>query len=207
VVVVLFTADRDQAEAFVAGPALSVMFGMALFAPTVVGFDFRPDLGRMEDLKTLPIPPSRLVLGQLITPVLVLTLAEWVTLAVIAVATRSDPFVPASAAALALPFNLMLFAIENLYFLWFPYRLTGLNAIDFQSMGRQMLLLMAKFACLGLAAGLAAGAGALAYFAAGRSWPLAVAAAWVAMAALGLALIPLAGRAFDAFDVAESLTD
>ncbi len=35
----------------------------------------------MEDLKTLPIRASRLALGQILTPILLLSLSEWIGLA------------------------------------------------------------------------------------------------------------------------------
>jgi hypothetical protein len=207
VVTIVLTTGRDPSERFLAGPALSVVFGLALFAPTMVGFDFRPDLGRMEDLKALPIPPAMLALGQVVTPVLILSVAEWVTFGFITAWARPGPLVAVSAAALALPFNLLLVAVENLYFLWYPYRMAGFNTFDFQAMGRQMLLLMAKFVSLGVGGALAAGVGALLYFVTGGSWPAAVAAGWVVLAAVGLAVLPLVGQAFAAFDVAEAPPD
>jgi hypothetical protein len=188
-------------------PAISVIVSIALFAPALVGFDFRPDLGRMEDLKTLPIRPGRLALGQVITPVLILTLIEWFALAGIAALVPSFPTLFLGAAALALPLNFVLVAIENLYFLWYPFRMTGFNAFDFQAMGRQMLLMAAKVMTVGVAATIAGGAGALCFYVSGDSWAAAIAAAWVVVAAVGLAIIPLLGQAFIQFDVSESTTE
>jgi Putative ABC exporter len=187
-----------------AAPAISVIVSIALFAPSLVGFDFRPDLGRMEDLKTLPLRPSCLALGQVVTPVLILTLTEWVALGAVAVLAPNYPMLLLGAAAMALPLNLMLVAIENLYFLWYPFRMTGFNAFDFQAMGRQMLLMAAKMVTVGVAATIALGAGALLYYLAGQSWLAAIATAWVVVAGLGLALVPILGHAFLQFDVSES---
>ena len=189
------------------GAALPALLGIALFAPTTVGYDFRSDFGRMEDLKTLPIPPGRVVLGQLLAPVLVLTAAAWVSLSLFGWLARPGPTLLVSAAALAPPVNLVLVAVENLYFLWFPFRTAGVNSFDFQAMGRQMLLLMAKGATVVAAGGAAAGLGALVLYLTGRNWPAAVAAAWVALAAAGLGLVPLLGAAFEAYDVAGDAAD
>lgn len=185
-------------------PAISTIVGVALFAPALVGFDFRPDLGRMEDLKTLPITPGRMALGQVATPVLVLTAIEWLALAVISAFAPGDPTLIVSVGALALPLNLVMVAIENLYFLWYPFRMTGFNAFDFQAMGRQMLLMMAKLLTVGVAAVLAGGAGAIVYYLLADSLAAAVATAWVVVALIGLAIVPLLGQAFVHFDVAEA---
>ena len=200
----LMTSNRDMGDVNLAAPAISVIMSIALFAPALVGFDFRADLTLMEDLKTLPIPPDRLALGQLITPVLILTTMEWLALGGVAALAPGYPTLFLGAAALALPLNLVLVAIENLYFLWYPFRMTGFNAFDFQAMGRQMLLMAAKLATLALAAALAGGVGALFYFLAGGSWAAAIVAAWLVVAALGLAIVPLLGQAFIQFDVSES---
>jgi hypothetical protein len=207
VVTVLLTERKDPTEVFAAGPSLSILFGIAMFAPTMVGFDFRPDLARMEDLKTLPIPPTRLALGQVVTPVLVLSAVEWFALALVAGATRPGALVAVGAAALVLPLNLLLVAVENLYFLWFPYRMSGFNTFDFQAMGRQMLLLMAKLASLAAAAAVAAALGAVVYYVTGGSWAAVVAAVWLVLAACGLAVLPLVAHAFSSFDVAEGPPD
>jgi hypothetical protein len=187
-----------------AAPALSALIGVALFAPAMVGYDFRPDAGRMEDLKTLPIAPNRLVLGQLLTPVLVLCVGEWIAMALVVALTQASITVVAATAALAIPCNLMLIAIENLYFLWFPTRLAGVNSFDFQALGRQLLLMMAKMASIAVAAGLAAAIGAAVFYVAGGNWGATIIAAWFVMGACALALVPLVAVAFVQFDVAGS---
>ena len=207
VVTVLFSARDDPGEANPAAPALVSLVGIALFAPTMVGFDFRSDLGRIEVLKALPIRPTRLVLGQLVTGVMILTAAEWLAVALVAYLVQADPWLIGTGVLMVVPVNLVIVAVENLYFLWFPFRLSGFNTFDFQAMGRQMLLLLAKFVSLGVAAGLATGSGFLvSYFTNGRRLP-ALAAAWVVLATCGLALIPVLAQAFQRFDVSESLPE
>ena len=194
-------------EPAAAATALSMMVAFAVFAPSMIGFDFRPDLERMEDLKTLPIPPSRLVLGQLATPVVILSLIEWFGLALIAISTRPSPLLFWGVLALTPPVNLLFVAVENLYFLWFPFRMTAMNTLDFQAMGRQVLLGAAKLATIGVAAALACGAGALAFLVTSQSRAAAIVAAWFVLSACGLALIPLVSVAFTQFDVAQAPPD
>jgi hypothetical protein len=204
---ILAFAGGDPSGRSVLGPAVTVFLGITLFASSAVGYDFRPDLHRMEDLKTLPIRPTRLVLGQLLTPVLILAAGQWLSLALIARFAAADPEVLVAVAALVLPGNLVLVAVENLYFLWYPYRSVGINSFDFQAMGRQLLLLTAKLATAGLAAAVAAGFAAGAYYLTGRSFLPALAVAWVAAVGCGLGLIPLVALAFDRFDVAHERTE
>jgi hypothetical protein len=191
----------------VLAPMLPMLLGMTVVTSSAVNYDFRGDLHRMEDLKTLPIAPYRLVLGQLLTPVLVLSLGQWLTLALIALTTSPDRTLVLSAAVLIAPANLLLAAVENLYFLWYPYRATGINSFDFQAIGRQSLLSLAKVATVGMAAGIAAGLGALVFWLTGGSWASTIATAWVVASACGLGLIPLVALAFQDFDVSAEGTE
>jgi hypothetical protein len=184
-----------------------VVFSIALFAPSMIGYDFRFDIDRMEDLKTLPITPRSLVLGQLATPVVILTLGEWIALGMIAAVASAPPALMIGSFAATLPLNLLLVAIENLYFLWFPFRMGGASSLDFQALGRQMLLMMAKLATLAIATGVAAGLGALVYYVAGRSWTAAALLGSLVLLGFGIGLIPLVAVAFEHFDVAGTRTE
>ena len=46
---------------------------LTLFLTTMLPFDFRGDIDRLALLKTLPLPPWRLAIGQLLAPVLLMT--------------------------------------------------------------------------------------------------------------------------------------
>jgi hypothetical protein len=183
----------------------ALLLAMGLFVTTMLPFDFRGDLDRMDLLKALPVPTWRLVLGQLLTPVLLVTLVQMLALAAAQVVWgRVEPAL-AAAAIVALPFNFLLFAVENLFFLWFPTRLTGQGPGDFQFLGRHMLLWLGRLFVLGMVALAAALAGVLAYFVAGESAVAAVAAACTVVAVADAALVPLLVLAFDHFDVARDL--
>jgi hypothetical protein len=173
---------------------------LTVFLTALVPFDFRGDLDRMAFLKTLPIAPWRLAIGQLLTPVLFITGVQWLLLA------AALPFDPGSApwvvamAAFAPPFNFLLFALENLLFLLFPMRLVAASPGDFQAMGRNVLFLMAKTAGLAVVSLLAAAVGVLVWWLT-RSVAAGVAAAWPVVAGSGAALLPVVAWAFRAFDV------
>jgi hypothetical protein len=179
----------------------------AVFVPTMIGFDFRPDIARMEDLKSLPIAPTRLVLGQLLAPVLILCALEWACIGLILLFARSDLLTVISALALLFPLNLLMVAIENLYCLWFPVRMTAVNSFDLQMMGRQLLLILAKSATLVVAGGLAGALATAVYYATGQRWEGTIATAWVVMLLSGLGLVPLVALAFDQFDVSQTIPE
>jgi hypothetical protein len=103
--------------------AAAVTFYSFLLLPTALKFDFRRDIMRMAVLKTLPIPPLSLVLGQIATPTLLAFLFQASVLA-IALLIRPFPIWMLLAVLLLLgPLNALIFAIDNLVYLLYPYRL------------------------------------------------------------------------------------
>jgi Putative ABC exporter len=184
-------------------PGLGVMvLVMTIFLPPGVSFDFRGDVDRMDILKSLPIRGFWLATGQLIAPVVLVSLIQWGVLGLVQVVTgHVEPFLLATA-ALALPFNFLLFALENLLFLWYPTRLNPLTPGDFQMIGRNMLLFLGRFVCLGFALVSATLVGAIVYLVTGRSWLAAVIAAWLVLAAYAAGMVPLVALAFRQYDVA-----
>lgn len=182
-------------------PALATLGGLALFAPTLVGFDFRPDVARMETLKVLPIPPRRLVLGQVVAPALILTMAQWLALVVIALLTRPNPIVLIGIVVLSLPLNVFLVEIENLFFLWYPVPFVSGLAMDFETTGRQMILLLAKATCVGMVAALAGALAAAVYYYVSQTWFAAFSTAWIVLSLACWGLLPMLALAFSHFDV------
>lgn len=207
-----------------AGTVLGVLVvWMTLFLTQLVPFDFRGDVDRMAVLKALPVAPWRLAVGQLLTPVLLVTILQWAAFAAVAALGPSEGGFLLACAAFALPFNFLLFGVENLLFLRFPTRVVASSPGDFQSTGRNLLLMMARLLAIGVTAGVAAvagltgyvltlyglkllaAAGAFAASAEGATWAASRlaggAAAWLAVAAGAAVLVPLIARAFTAFDV------
>ncbi len=202
IVVMIVTAPEHRLP--LTFEALAVM---GVVAQPGLGFDFRSDYLRIGDLKTLPIRPTSLVLGQVLTPVVLLWVAQILSIAVLdRLEPESGPILGA-AALLLLPFNFVLAAIDNLYFLWYPHRTTGLNSFDVQAIGRQLLLLTAKTVGLTLIGAVAAAFGALVYYFGGQNLGAAVVAAAVVMAGSGLALVPVVAQALEGFEAARDSTE
>jgi hypothetical protein len=202
---VLLNPGRGGRDEMPLPAAAALLAGMSLFVPPLLPFDFRGDLERMDLLKALPLPTWRLVVGQLLAPVLLVSMVQLLVLAGVQLLWgEADPFLLAAVVFLV-PFNFLLFGLENLFFLLVPTRLTGQGPGDFQVLGRQMLLWLGKLLVLMVALGLAALAGVVAFFVAGQSWLAAGLAVWVVLAGVGTGLVPLLVLAFDHFDVARDM--
>ncbi len=185
----------------------STVLGMtvAMLTPLLT-FDFRGDIDRMDLLKALPMPGWRVALGQLIAPTLVLSAVQLFVIGLVQAFWGGVGALLAGVALFALPFNFLSFGLENLMFLWFPSRPAPAAPGDFQMMGRQTLMMAAKFAALLLVIVPAAVAGVAAGVLA--AWlfdtdpvPPALAVGCVVMTALAAGVIPLLAMAFRRFDV------
>jgi hypothetical protein len=107
----------------------ALAFYTFLLLPTALRFDFRRDLDRLETFKSLPISARKMAVGQLLTPVLISTLFQAVVLALSAIVHgQSFPFYIATVLVL-LPMNILVFALDNLIFLLYPYR-AGQEGLD-----------------------------------------------------------------------------
>jgi hypothetical protein len=194
----------DKPETGMLGQTLgSALLAVSLLTlPAMITFDFRGDVDRMDVLKALPVTAWRLVLGQLAVPVLLLTLIQVGLLALIQLVWGGVATVLGAVLAVSLPFNFLSFEVDNLMFLWFPTRQVPSSPADFQMMGRQLLVLVAKLLVLGVAGGLAVLVGIVLYLLAGDNLVLAVSAGWLLLALFAAALVPLLALAFRNFDVA-----
>jgi hypothetical protein len=161
--------------------------------------------------------------GQLLTPVLLVTVLQWAAFAAVAAFGAGDTGFVLTCAVFALPFNFLLFGLENLLFLRFPTRVVATSPGDFQTMGRNMLLTMARLLGLGVAAAAAAVAGLLGFLLTWLGSPalaafgapppfgedvlweaprlVGMSSAWLAVAGGAAVLVPLIAGAFAAFDV------
>jgi hypothetical protein len=194
-------------------PVVPMLIGVGVWLTivlsTVLAFDFRGDVDRMAVLKTLPLPAWRLSLGQVMTPVLIMTSLHWLVLLAALVASPSWRDLVLGCAAFSLPFNFLLFAFDNLMFLLFPTRIMAASPGDFQAVGRNVLFLLAKTMTLGMVAFLAGMVYFIAWFLTGGSLDgrssgsvlIALGAAWPVVAVCGAALVPGIAVAFKAFDV------
>ncbi len=99
-----------------------VVFYSFLLLPSALMLDFRRDIGRMSVLKSLPITPIAMTLGQLAAPVLICSLFQW---GVLLFATGTGSVVAwqaIMAAFLLVPVNVLIFATENFIFMVAPFR-------------------------------------------------------------------------------------
>jgi ABC-2 type transport system permease protein len=199
----LLSQSDDRADSARTIGAASAILTMSVFMlPLLLTFDFRGDVDRIDVLKSLPIAPSRLVIGQLMTPVLFASAVQFILLAILQVALGGLGKILPVLAAFLLPFNFLLFALENLLFLLFPTRMTPATPGDLQAMGRTMFSVFVKFTCLGLVAGVIALGATLVYFLLGERLAPALACAWLLSAGADAALVPALVLAFRKFDVA-----
>jgi hypothetical protein len=180
---------------------LGVIGWMGMFLTQRITFDFRGDLDHMDVLKSLPLRPASIVLGELITPILVLTLLQLLIVAVAVATGRLEVYMLGLGAVVLLPVNFILFEIENLLFLLFPSRQMTGRPTDFQFFGRVMLMLFAKVVLLLIVAGLVAGAGFLVYLIVGRVGIAAIGAGSGVLVAISVALVPCVAYAFRRFDL------
>jgi hypothetical protein len=192
-------AARENA-ANVSATAVGAMAWITLIVGAWLRFDFRGDLDQLDYLKSLPVAPWAMAAGQLVTPTLLMTACHLAIVASVAAAAGRPDRTLLFAAAVCLPFNAMLFAIENLIFLLFPSRAAA-NPADFQGYGRQILLLFAKAVLTLLAVGVAAAVAMIVHVVT-QSWPATAATAGLTLTAIALALLPAVGWAYRRFDVA-----
>lgn len=183
--------------------AVVIVIG-AIILPRVLLFDFRGDLERLDYLKSLPFRPAAVVLGQAMTPALLSTSVHAVLLGGAFLAAPDDQYrwVLGVALPMIVPLGFFQYAVENLIFLWFPWRVVPMGRMDFEFFGRMLVEAGAKLAALlgcCLAAGLLA---TVVYVAAGGSLGLALASAWLFVLAVGGAVTWAAARRFQRLDVA-----
>jgi hypothetical protein len=112
----------DSHMAFVATTG-ALAFYTFLLLPTALRFDFRRDLDRLATLKGLPITPAAAAIGQTLAPVLIATLFQSGVLMVASVARSVPPHHLLMALLLIIPLNVLVFALDNLIYLLYPYRM------------------------------------------------------------------------------------
>lgn len=99
-----------------------VVFYSFLLLPSALMLDFRRDISRMAVLKSLPISPLAMTLGQLSAPVLICSLFQWGVLLIASMTGSIIGWQAILAGALLVPVNVLIFAIENFIFMVAPYR-------------------------------------------------------------------------------------
>ncbi len=212
VMVALLPVLLVQSDATLADSAAGkVTLGLILFATLSVTqqfpFDFRRDLDRMSLLKTLPLHPSAIALGQLLPTVFLFSVAHVLVLGVVIVASRLVSLEWWGAAALAIaPFNCIHIALDNALFLLMPQRFELKDTGGFRMLDRMGIMLI-KMPTLAIAVLLGGGLGLLVYE---HVWANVIAAGFAAGVGFAVVATPVVwwvGRLFARFDVPRDTPD
>ena len=198
--VLAFVVDRkSNGPALVSSMSVGFMGYMTFIIAMQLPWAFRGDIVHMDCLKSLPVSPLSVAIGELTGGVTLLSAIQFVPLVAVLLAGGS-PAVLVSAIAFVIPFNLLILAMCNTVFLIYPIRFPQGNSADFQMVGRMMLMMFLQILLLIPALGVPAAVGGLAYVLSGFYIPVFVVVAWVALVAeLPLWLFLLASM-FDRFD-------
>ncbi len=114
----LVTGQRfEQWFYVVGGIALCTM----LLAPPALRIDFRRDLNRMILLRSMPIAPLSMVLGQLTLPIAITWVFQWVTIAIATLITNPGIGQVLMWTGMLNALAVFTFAIENALFLAYPH--------------------------------------------------------------------------------------
>ena len=100
----------------------SMVFYSFLLLPSALILDYRRDINRMTVLKSLPISPLAMTIGQLAVPVLMCCLFQSVVLTIGAASGKVILWQAILAGVLLVPVNVLIFAAENYIFLLAPYQ-------------------------------------------------------------------------------------
>lgn len=181
-------------------------FFVAFVLPRTLVCDFRGELGRMEHYKALPIAPWRICAGQLIMPVLLSSALQLVVIfSVIPFLDLTSAVILGAMTIYVLPFNLLLYGLENLVFLFFPSKLVPVGRVDFDFLGRTLVDFVLKTFVIFTALGLARIAGLVAQRITGENWFSFGAASWLVLTVIGLMSIPALALAFRRFKISETI--
>jgi hypothetical protein len=195
---------RTATGAAVSAVGFSMMAYVTFALVTMLRFDFRSDLDHIETLKTLPLDPRAIALGELVLPVVLLGAVQAVLLGVCAWRFGWPPTVVAAGALGLATLDVVLVSIENLLFLLYPTRLANRGVADLSLFGRQALLKIGQFLVILLLGAAAAGA-AFGVNALTGSRLAGAAVAWLILAGAAVGGVLAVGRAFRAFDVSSDM--
>ncbi len=188
--------------AAVAVPMMGVAMTMylTLLFTMQLPWAFRGDVDHIDFLKTLPIHPMILTVGELAGGVLLLTLVQLVLFVLFTAASPAGAPITLVTAAFLPPFNLMLLSLTNLMFLIYPVRAPVAGTFDFQVMGKWMFFFFLQMMVLLLLLVIPTALGGLAYLVSGYSLAAFGITTWLMLAAELPPLVMLVAWAFQRFD-------
>jgi hypothetical protein len=179
---------------------VGVMGWLTFLCSSMLSFDFRGDVDKIESLKALPLAEWAVAAGQLVAPVALLTILHALMLGIAAFAVPAYRQYLLAAIPLAIPFNTLLFGAENLIFLLFPSRPAAVSPGDFQVMGRKFVFMIAKMLILVACAIIAMIPTVIVWQLTGKNLAATIVVAWMLLAGETAGLIPLIAYAYRRFD-------
>ena len=146
--VLAFVVDRkSNGPALVSSMSVGFMGYITFIIAMQLPWAFRGDIVHMDCLKSLPVSPLSVAIGELTGGVTLLSAIQFVPLVAVLLAGGS-PAVLVSAIAFVIPFNLLILAMCNTVFLIYPIRFPQGNSADFQMVGRMMLMMFLQILLL-----------------------------------------------------------
>jgi hypothetical protein len=114
----LFTGHVVNQWLYVVG---GIAMCTTLIAPAALKIDFRRDLSRLLILRSLPVRPRSMVLGQLWFPILITCLFQWTVIAIAAMVLKPGMQQICLWTGMLAALSAFTFAFENALFLAFPH--------------------------------------------------------------------------------------
>jgi hypothetical protein len=195
-----YSSGRSSLPTVTPAIALGLISYVTYFLCAGFPVAFLGDLDHLDSLKTLPVHPLAVAVGELAGSVGVLAAVQLAILAIYGAAAATGGWLLLAAAFLAPAVDWLLLATNNLLFLLYPIRTTSGVSFDLHSVGRGCLGLCLQMLVLLPLLGIPAGLAVAAYLVSDFSRPVMVA---TALAALLVELVPmtmLVARAFERFD-------
>lgn len=178
--------------------AAAASMAVMVYVSFLICMSLQNEIERVGYLKSLPLRPVAIVLGELLGFVVLLSAVQGLFFLMLCGLLPSVAGWLICAAVLVLPLNFLLFAIDKLIFYLYPTRMAKGAPGDFQNAGRQMFFVFLKMLLLGgglTLVGIAVVPGAMF-----RSPLLAVIPAVVVLLIECVGIVPLLIYAFDRFD-------
>ncbi len=123
-------------------------FGVMVYLSFLISMSLQNDIERVGYLKSLPLRPVVIVLGELLGFVGLLSAVQGTFFLALCGLLPSIAGWLVSAAVLSLPLNFMLFAVDKAIFYLYPTRMAKGAPGDFQNAGRQMFFVFMKMLLL-----------------------------------------------------------
>ena len=198
----LFLPTGPNGPGALAVPSMGI--GMTMYMTLLftiqLPWAFRGDVDHIDFLKTLPMHPMILTVGELAGGALLLTLIQFLLFAIFTATSPAGARLTLITAAFLPPFNAMLLSLTNLIFLLYPVRPPAAGTFDFQTMGKWMFFLFLQLLVLLFLLIMPAALGGLAYLVSGYSLAAFGVTTWLMLAAELPPLVMLVAWAFQRFD-------